>query len=134
PGSYSQVRRRGGSAGASPRAGTAAATSGGAAAAATAEPSGPVPDPGPLPPPDPQSERRLRVRFLRGERWLPGRVRYVSNREAKIATAAPLRLGDAAIIGLSFERDEMFLTGTVSSVIGLEDSTSRSPGFTVAFA
>lgn len=129
PGSYSQVRRRGESS--APRARAAAGTGG---ALAAPEPAVVTPDPGPLPPPDPSSERRLRVRFLRGERWLPGRVRYVSNREAKIATAAPLRLGDAAIIGLSFERDEIFLPGTVSSVVGLEDSTSRSPGFTVAFA
>lgn len=78
-------------------------------------------------------ERTLRVRFLRGERWLPGRIRYVSNREARIATAAPLRLGDAAIVGVSFEGDELFITGIVSSVEGVEPDNDRSPGFTIAF-
>lgn len=82
--------------------------------------------------PDPDRERMLRVRFLRGERWLPGRVRYISNREARIATAAIPRLNDSAIIGVSFEGDELFVTGTVSSVEGLDDP-NKSPGFTVAF-
>lgn len=82
--------------------------------------------------PAPPALPALRVRFLRGDRWLPARVRYVSNREAKLATAAPLRLGDGAVLGISFARDEMFLSGTVTSVVGI-DEPSRSPGFTVAF-
>lgn len=85
------------------------------------------------PEPLPVREPVLRVRFLRGERWLPGRVRYISNREARIATAASPRLGDSAIIGVSFEGDELFVNGTVSAVDGFDDP-GRSPGFTIAFA
>ena len=76
---------------------------------------------------------RLRVRFLRGERWLAGRVRYVSNREIRIATGAPLRLGDSAIVGIRFEGEELFVAGTVSSVEPIDSEPISSPGFTVAF-
>ena len=76
----------------------------------------------------------LRIRFLRGERWLPGRVRYVSNREIRVASGAPLRLGDSAILGLSFGCDELFVTGTVCDVQSVDDSDAeQSPGFSVSF-
>jgi len=76
---------------------------------------------------------QLRVRFLRGERWLAGRARYVSNREIRIATGAPLRLGDSAIVGISFEDDELFVSGTVSAVDAIDSEPVKSPGFSVAF-
>ena len=79
----------------------------------------------------------LRIRFLRGERWLPGRVRYVSNREVRIATGAPMRLGDLAIVALSFQTEELFITGTISHVevvdSNAQPSPKLSPGFSVKF-
>ena len=76
----------------------------------------------------------LRVRFLRGESWLAGRVRYISNREVRVATGAPLRLGDAAIVGITFAREELFLNGVVSEVEPIDSEPISSPGFTLSFA
>ncbi|HUS66585.1 MAG TPA: PilZ domain-containing protein [Kofleriaceae bacterium] len=78
----------------------------------------------------------VNVRFLRGDLWVPARLRSLSLSGARLAAAAPPRLGDRVQIVLGLDRVGAVVTGQVSQVIDARDAagTGESTGFSVSFA
>jgi hypothetical protein len=77
----------------------------------------------------------VNVRFLRGDSWVPARLRALSLRGAKLAVAAPPRLGDRVQLVFGFDALGAVVSCEVSRVITAADVvTSNEPiGFEVSF-
>lgn len=77
----------------------------------------------------------VHARFLRGDDWVPGRLRSLSLRGARLATAAPPRLGDRVQLVIGFERIGSVLTGEVTQVTpaAAAQGSGEPCGFSVHF-
>ena len=77
----------------------------------------------------------VHVRFLRGDDWVPARLRSLSLRGARLATAAPPRLGDRVQLVIGFERIGTVLTGEVTQVTpaAAAQGSGEPCGFSVHF-
>ncbi len=77
----------------------------------------------------------IEVRFVRGDRWLAGRLATLSSKSAYIITTAPLRVGDLAHVAIEFNRHTAMVYGNVHHVTTPEDATQAGiGGFSVVFA
>jgi hypothetical protein len=77
----------------------------------------------------------VNVRFLRGDAWVPARLRALSLKGAKLAAAAPPRLGDRVQLVIGFDALGAVIGCDVTRVINAADAAgAREPiGFEVAF-
>lgn len=77
----------------------------------------------------------VNVRFLRGDSWVPARLRALSLRGAKLAAAAPPRLGDRVQLVFGFDALGAVVGCEVNRVITAADAgTTHEPiGFEVSF-
>lgn len=80
-------------------------------------------DPGPPP---------IETRYLRGDSWLPARLRTLNMRGAHLASCALPRVGDAVPVAIGFRGADAVLRGEVVSTTDVESAST--PGFRVAFA
>jgi hypothetical protein len=80
-------------------------------------------------------ESPLLVRFLRGDNWASGRLRALSLQGARLAAAAPPRLGDRVQLALGLDHLDVQLWGEVTQVTSAAQATgSGEPsGFAVHF-
>jgi len=88
------------------------------------------------PPSDPAlTSPAVNVRFLRGDSWVPARLRALSLRGAKMAAAAPPRLGDRVQLVFGFDALGAVVGCEVNRVITAADAaTTHEPiGFEVTF-
>jgi hypothetical protein len=98
----------------------------------------PVPEPaaaGPPEPPEPPVEQReaprgkrpafivedeeppaLQVRYLRGDHWVPGRLRALSLQGARLAAPAPPRAGDRVEVAIGLDHLDVMVRGEVTQV------------------
>ncbi|HTE52224.1 MAG TPA: PilZ domain-containing protein [Kofleriaceae bacterium] len=134
----------------SPSTSSAASSSGSfPSAAGTVAP----PDPGSYPPParedaigrgkrpavvveDEESAPPLKVRFLRGDQWTPGRLRALSLQGARLAAAAPPRPGDIVQLTIGLDHLDVVVSGEVTSVTTAAEAalTGEPSGFSVHFS
>lgn len=88
------------------------------------------------PPSDPAlAAPAVNVRFLRGDSWVPARLRALSLRGAKLAAAAPPRLGDRVQLVFGFDALGAVVGCEVTRVVTAADvAASKEPiGFEVSF-
>jgi len=78
----------------------------------------------------------LQVRFMRGDHWASARVRALSLQGARLAAAAPPRLGDLVLVGLALDHLDVELSGEVTQVTtAAQAAGSGEPsGFSIHFA
>ena len=77
----------------------------------------------------------IEVRFVRGDRWLAGRLATLSSKSAYIITTAPLRVGDVAHVAIEFNNITAMVYGKVHHVTTAEHAAqSGIGGFSVVFA
>lgn len=79
--------------------------------------------------------KNIHVRFLRGDTWVPARLRALNLRGARLAAAAPPRRGDVVQIVIGLDRVGAVVTGVVTEVIGATEAADlrESTGFAVEF-
>jgi hypothetical protein len=77
----------------------------------------------------------LQVRFLRGDTWAPGRLRALSLQGARLAAAAPPRLGDLVQLALGLDHMDVHVSGEVTQVTGAAQAagSGEPSGFAVHF-
>ena len=81
-------------------------------------------------------ESPLLVRFLRGDHWAPGRLRALSVQAARLAAAAPPRLGERVQLAIGLDHLDLQVTGEVTQVTSAAQAagTGEPSGFSVHFA
>ena len=77
----------------------------------------------------------LQVRFLRGDTWAQGRLRALSLQGARLAAAAPPRLGDIVQLALGLDHMDVHINGEVTQVTGAAQAagSGEPSGFAVHF-
>ena len=76
----------------------------------------------------------VNVRFLRGDKWMPGRLRGLNMKSARIATGAPPRSGDLVQVAVGLEHHGVVLRGRVTeSQTGSAALESGFTGFEMEF-
>ncbi|MCP4447603.1 MAG: PilZ domain-containing protein [Myxococcales bacterium] len=79
----------------------------------------------------PLGEQGLRVRFERGDCWMPARLRNLTLRHVRLAASAAPPLGSALRVSITLSNLEVSLPGIVVEVINTERSIDGSTSFRV---
>ncbi len=75
------------------------------------------------------------ARYLRGDAWMPARVRNVNMRGAHLAAGAVPRVGDAVPVALGLGKDSAVVSGrVVAATTDHEARTQGATGFRIAFS
>jgi len=83
---------------------------------------------------DPETAPGLEVRYLRGDTWVPARLRALSVRGAYLVAGGLPRQGEWVHLALSFRGTSAVIAGIVHHVTSIADAaTTGSSGFSVKF-
>jgi hypothetical protein len=75
----------------------------------------------------------VRVRFQRGDTWMPGRLRNLTTKDIKLAASAAPPAGSILRVSVTIGELNAVLTGTVLEVINTEGSTDGATTFRCEF-
>ena len=75
----------------------------------------------------------VRVRFQRGDSWMPARLRNLTTKEARLAASAAPALGAHTRVSVNVGENGALLHGTVVEVVNTERSVDGSTTFRLAF-
>ncbi len=78
-----------------------------------------------------KEESALRVRFARGDRWMPARLRNLSLKQIRLAASAAPPLTSAVRVDIRLGRLAVTLPGVVVEVVNTESSIDGSTSFRV---
>jgi hypothetical protein len=86
--------------------------------------------------PDDEAPPPLKVRFLRGDMWFPGRLRALSLQGARLAAAAPPRPGDIVQLAIGLDHLDVMVNAEVTQVTTAAEAalTGEPSGFSVHFS
>ncbi len=79
------------------------------------------------------SEHVVQVRYERGDRWMPARLRNLTLKQVRLAASAAPPLGARIRVLLTLGAIQTTLTGTVVEVVNTESSVDGSTSFRVEF-
>lgn len=83
---------------------------------------------------DPAEEQELvRVRFQRGDKWMPARLRNLSTKEVRLAASAAPPSGSMLRVSITIGDQSAVVSGTVVEVVNTEGSVDGSTSFRLAF-
>lgn len=78
-------------------------------------------------------QERIRVRYQRGDTWMPGRLRNLTTKDIRLAASAAPPAGSILRVSVTIGDLNAVVTGTVVEVINAEGSTDGSTTFRCEF-